>query len=123
MKFFKDPYSFPLLKYALVVVLIGCFSAKAAMFFLLGTLIILAVYVAIQINKDLKSAKPYFKNKQGRFYKYDIVIDSGSVFRPKDPGVLKKAHDETWFIVYEDGFEWCLSGFKNIVRYNVENAN
>lgn len=62
------------------------------------------------------SNPPYFSNQNGKFKHLDIAFDRGSN-RPKFPGVLKFDFIEGWFIVYDDGFEWKISDFKNIEKY------
>lgn len=58
--------------------------------------------------------RDFFYNLNGVFRVHDIVYDRGSATRPTVPGILKYDKKEGWFMVYDDGFEWPLSEFKNI---------
>lgn len=59
-----------------------------------------------------------FYNKNGVFKVFDIVYDRGSATRPNSPGILKYSkEEEKWFMVYDDGFEWPLSEFKNVEMF------
>lgn len=72
-------------------------------------------FLALVIKVYPRKGRLEFYNKRGVFRVYDIVYDRGSATRPTVPGILKYSQEEEhWFMVYEDGFEWPLSEFKNV---------
>lgn len=83
-------------------------------FWVLITLFLVFIFAMVWRIYPKKGAL-YFYNSKGKFELYDIVYDRGSATRPNQPGVLKYSQEEEhWFLIYEDGFEWPLSEFKNI---------
>lgn len=72
-------------------------------------------FLALTIKVYPRKGRLEFYNKRGVFRVFDIVYDRGSATRPTIPGILKYSQEEEhWFMVYEDGFEWPLSDFKNV---------
>jgi len=61
-----------------------------------------------------KKGRLVFYNRGGAYTVYDIVYDRGSATRPAVPGILKYDKEAGWFVVYDDGFEWPLSDFRNV---------
>jgi len=81
---------------------------------------VIALFYAIVIIRTLIlewKYKSWFDTDHGRFHEYDIIIDTGSAVRPKEPGILKNQRKEGWFIIYSDGFEWCVVEFNDIIKY------
>lgn len=98
----------------LALIIAGYWGMTPAIIYSWSVAIIFVVALVWRVFPSNK--KMFFYNVHGRFEIYDIVYDRGSAIRPVEPGILKN-DGEGWFIVYDDGFEWPMSGTRNIERF------